>query len=395
VRGAGLAAGSTLAAGDPSLTVTALSWMNTAVQFQVTVPAGAAPGHVDLVATNVAGDQSILPAALEITPPNPQVSSVSPGSGGSVGGTPLTVAGSGFRAGSRFVLGEHVYEDGQPGGCTVVDSATIQLLTAATPGGSYDAVVIDPTGVEGRETDAFVFASLPVISSVFPSAGSVSGGTSVVIRGSGFALSGCTVSIDGTQQSQVSVDDPTRITLVTDPGLLGGPYTLSVQNPGGGTSSSSFTFTAASDPSILSIAPMRGSTSGGETVTLHGSNLPVSPVVRFGVDPDTGQGGTSATSVTWVDASTLEAVTPAHASGATSVLVSDPSTGQAAILASAFTFASSGGGGGGCSIAPSDVSGSPRTPLEPLAGGAWLGVLAAILVARARLARKSAGPRTA
>ncbi len=386
-RGVGLDAGSSLAASDPSLTLVPLSWFGNAVTFQVTVPAGAAPGHVDLTATAVGNERSILPAALEITPPDPVVSGVSPGSGDEGGGTPVTITGSGFSAGSRVVLGENVYPDGQPGGCTVVDASTIQLVTAPTASGACDAVVIDPTGIEGRESGAFVFAAMPTIATVFPPAGSAAGGTTVVIRGTEF-VAGCLVRIDGVQQSQVSFGDATRITLVTDAGIAGGPYALEVANPGGATATSLFTYVLAADPAIATVVPPSGTSNGGETVSIQGANFAPGSQVRFGADPDTGLGGSVAPTVTWIDAGTLEVVTPAHALGTVSVIVRDPSTSQAAVATGAYAFIAGGGGGGGgggCSIAPMD---QPRSPLEPLAGGAWLLALAAILVWRARHGRQ-------
>ncbi len=282
-----------------------------------------------------------------------------------------------------------MYPDGQPGGCTVVGPTTIQLVTAPTQPGVFDAVVIDASGVEGRETNAYSFFSVPVIASVFPTAGSASGGTSVVITGSDF-VSGCTVSIDGVAQTQVTVDDPTRITLVTDAGVAGGPYTLSVMNAGGGTSSASFSYTVESDPSLLSVSPPGGTTSGGDSITLAGANLPANATVVFGADPDTGLGGVPATSVTWIDATTIDVVTPTHGSGTVSVLVRDPVNGQATVLPAAYAFASTGGGGGGCSLAP---AGTPRSPFDPLAGSAWILAVASILLLRAR--RPRAESRTA
>jgi hypothetical protein len=215
---------------------------------------------------------------------------------------------------------------------------------------------------------------------VFPTAGSATGGTNVVIRGTEF-VSGCTVSINGVAQTQVTVDDPTRITLVTDPGTAGGPYTLSVVNAGGGTSSASFSYTAESDPSLLSVSPPGGTTSGGDAITLAGVNLPADATVVFGADPDTGLGGVPAASVTWIDATTIDVVTPTHGSGKVSVLVRDPASGQATLLPNAYAFASTGGGGGGCSIAP---AGTPRSPFDPLAGSAWILAVASILLLRAR-----------
>lgn len=389
LRGTGLVPGSSLVASDPTLTVVPTSWLSGGVTFQVTVPAGAPPGHSDLTVTDPGGTRSILPAALEITPANPAVLGVAPASGSSTGGTLVTITGSGFAAGDRVVLGQVAYEDGQPGGCTVVDATTIVLTTVPTQGGTYDAVVIDPSGVEGRAASAFTFVSLPVIASVFPAAGSAAGGTSVVIRGSGFSV-GCAVTIDGLAQSRVTVDDATRIVIVTDPGTAGGPYTLSVIDPGGGTSSASYSYAAGADPALLSIAPSRGKTSGGDAIELQGANLPANATVVFGADPDTGLGGTAAASVSGVDASTIDAVTPAHAAGSVSVLVTDPATGQATVLPSAFAFASPGGGGGGCSVAP---AGGPRSFDEALAGCLWLLALASIVWLRAQ--RTRAAPRRA
>ena len=51
--------------------------------------------------------------------------------------------------------------------------------------------------------------------------------------------------IDSVQQSNVTVADPTRIVVVTDPGIAGGPYLLEVENPGGAIASSAFAYTAS------------------------------------------------------------------------------------------------------------------------------------------------------
>lgn len=381
VRGSGLAAGSTLAASDPALAVTATAWFGSAVAFEVAVPAEAAAGHADLTATDLSGNRSILVAALEITPPDPGVAGVLPASGDPFGGTALTVLGSGFAAGARVVIGDVAYADGQAGGCTVVDPGTIQLVTSATAGGLHDVVVIDASGVEGRLEDAFLVATTPRIDSTFPAAGSALGGTSVVLRGDQF-VKGCTVRIAGVVQGQVFVDDSTRLSFVTAPGTAGGPYVLEVLNPGGATATSTFAYAAAADPSIAEVAPVRGSSSGGDTVTILGAGFAPGMEVVFGADADTGAGGAAVTA-TWIDAGTLEVTTPAHARGAASVLVRDPASGQASVVADAFTFVSSGGGGG-CSVASIDA------PPEPLAGAGWLLALALIVLARASRGARAA-----
>jgi len=394
VRGTGLVAGSTLEASDPTLTVTPLSWFGTQVAFNLTVPPAAAPGHVDLRVTDPLGRLAILPAAIEVTPTDPTVGGVMPSSGSSVGGELVTITGSDFRAGSRVVLGDRVYVDGEPGGATVVDPSTITLTTAATALGTHDVVVIDPTGVEGRLASAFQVADLPTIATVFPNTGAAAGGTFVVVRGSNFAA-GVELRIDGVLQSQVTLDSPTRLTVTTDAGVAGAQV-LEVRNADGGLAQAAYVYVPQGDPSLTQLVPATGETAGGESITLTGSNFTASTTVRFDVDPDTGAGGVPATAVTLVDPSTLSVETPAFGSGAgtVSVMVTEPMTGQASVLPAAFTFSASGGGGGGGGGAAPLRATSPPGPIEAVAGLWWLAVLLVFLAARSRSrSRATQAPR--
>lgn len=366
LHGTGLLTGSTLSASDPALTVVPTGWFTTLVTFQVTTPAGSAPGHADLTLVDSSGDTSILAGALEITPPDPSVISVSPPSGNKNGGTVLTIGGTNFGSGARVVIGQQIYVDGDPGGATVVGPNTITLTTAATSIGPHDVVVIDASGAEGRKTNGFTSAEIPTLHTVFPMAGSAAGGTTVVIRGADFSSS-AVVKINDVQQSQVTVSDSTRIVVVTDPGIAGGPYVLEVENPGGSLATSAFAYVAAADPVIFAVAPSSGKSDGGETVNVHGANFTSTTAVYFGVNADTGVGGT-ASSVTFVDASTLRVVTPAHASGNVNVLAVDMASGQAFVGSNAFAF-SSPSGGGGCSLVP--VDGLPKAK-DVAANAGWM-----------------------
>lgn len=380
--GTQLSAGSTLTASDPAVVVSAATFMNNSVAFTLTVPPATPPGHVDLIVTNLAGDTDLLPAAIEITPPDPTVTNVVPASGTAAGGTPLTISGTGFRAGARVVIGPNVYVDGA--GATVASANTITLTTAATPNGLYDVVVIDETGVEGRDANAFQAVVNPTLSSVFPAAGASAGGTEIRLRGADF-LPGLVVRIDGVVQSSVVVTDPMNATVTTDPGLPGGPYVLQITNPGGGMASSAFSYVAQADPVIAMVQPVTGSAAGGDTITLDGSGFGANTSVVFGADPLTGQGGTPAAAVMLLGPGTLEATTPALAAGAVSVMVIDSMTGQADVVAAAFTFQGGGGGGGGsCTVAP-----LPPQPFEPrdALGAWWLAAAAGALAWRARRAR--------
>jgi hypothetical protein len=364
LRGAGLDALCTLACSDPSIDVDVVSWMNTLVAFDVTVPAGTPNGHADLVVTNSLGDVAILAAALEITPPDPVVSSVSAPQGSDLGGTSLSVFGSNFAAGARVVIGDHAYVDGVD--ATVVDDSTITLTTRATLAGTYDVVVLDSSGEEGRLDDAFEFASIPQIATVFPMVGADLGGTEVVISGASF-VADSEVRIDGVTQTNVTLESSTRLRVITEPGTAGGPYVLEVENPSGEIATSVFAYAATPDPAVLGLAPAVGSTSGGDAVTISGSNFDADTEVVFDADAATGLGGTSV-SVSVVDASTLVVRAPAHAAGDVDLVVRDSGTGQAVALAAAYSYlAAESSGGGGCSTTPVGTPFDPRRAAETLA----------------------------
>jgi hypothetical protein len=388
VRGSGLTAGSTLSCSDPTIGVGVTGWFNSRLGAQVTVPADAPPGHCDLTVVNAAGERSVLVAGLEITPPDPSVVLVTPAQGDISGGTPLTIAGADFRPGARVVLGGEIYVDGAPGGCTVVNSGTITLTTRESAVGLSDVVVLDPTGVEGRIEGGFQFLAVPEIVASFPPAGAAAGGTELRISGANFDLES-TVRINGVLQGTVFPASEELLVVITEPGLVGGPYTVEVANPGGASATTLFSYVAQADPSLVDVAPGRAGTAGGETLTLLGADFGANLEVRFGADPDTGLGGRPAVSVTRVDSGTLEVVTPSLTAGVTSVLLRDLGTGQGDLLTNSLTVEgpSSGGGGSGmgCHTVPLQGPPDPRD----LVG---LGLLGALMFAGARRSHRGLRP---
>lgn len=392
LRGTSLAAGSTLTASDPDVTVAVQNWLGSAVIFRVTVPAGVEPGHVDLMVENTAGERSVLTAALELAPPNPTVSSVTPDVAGAGGGTQLTIVGTGFRPGARVVLGPRIYTDGEPGGCTVVDANHIQLTVGATTPGVHDLVVVDTTGVEGRLAGAYTAADLPSLASVFPSVGSASGGTQVRIAGSDLAPTAI-VRIDGVVQPDTTWESAASLVVVTAPGSAGGPYLLEVENPGGYVASTQFAYVANADPELFAVEPSVGPAAGGSVLTLMGSGFAPTTEVVFGADPVTGLGGTQATSVVYVDSQTLAVVSPPGASGPAAILLREPSTGQAVIEPAGFVYKSKGsGGGGGCHIRAAGPDSGGGSGYD---WALWIGALLAFSAWLASRARRQLVPSRA
>jgi glucose/arabinose dehydrogenase len=82
-------------------------------------------------------------------------------------------------------------------------------------------------------------------------------------------------------------------------------------------------------PSIAAVTPSSGSTLGATGVTITGANFQNGALVGFG--------GLTATSVVFSSATTLTAITPAHALGTVDVLVRNPDL-QSATATGAFTY---------------------------------------------------------
>jgi Domain of unknown function (DUF1929)/IPT/TIG domain/Glyoxal oxidase N-terminus len=95
------------------------------------------------------------------------------------------------------------------------------------------------------------------------------------------------------------------------------------------------TFAAASTPAptVSSVSPNNGPTSGGTAVTITGTNFAAGATASFG--------GTAATNVVVVNSTKITATTPAHAAGAVTVTVTV--NGQSGSLANGFTYNASGG----------------------------------------------------
>ncbi|HET6854716.1 MAG TPA: IPT/TIG domain-containing protein, partial [Pyrinomonadaceae bacterium] len=82
-------------------------------------------------------------------------------------------------------------------------------------------------------------------------------------------------------------------------------------------------------PAVSSVSPNSGSTSGGTSVTITGSNFASGAAVKFD--------STAATNVNVVNSTTITATTPAHAAGAANVVVTNADS-QSGTLPSGFTY---------------------------------------------------------
>ena len=206
-------------------------------------------------------------------PLNISVSSISPASGPTSGGTSVTITGNNF--------GDNVSVDfGNGNPATNVDRHSSTEITCTSPSGSGTvSVIVDTSNGNFTLSNAFTYVAAPTVTSISPTSGPAAGGTSVTITGTGFT--GTTgVKIGGAAATGVSVVNSTTITATTPAGTAGTASVL-VTTPGG-TNAANTLFTYVGAPTVSSISPIYGPVTGGTPVTITGTNLANATAVDFG-----------------------------------------------------------------------------------------------------------------
>ncbi|MCL5289261.1 MAG: IPT/TIG domain-containing protein [Acidobacteria bacterium] len=315
--------------------------VSSATQITAVTAAGSA-GVVDVTVTNTDGQSGVLSNGFDFLPA-PSVASVSPGTGPTSGGTAVVITGANFQAGATVQFGATA--------ATSVTVSSATLIQATSPAGAAGAVgvtVTNPDTQSGTLAGAFAYTAAPVVSSIAPSTGPVAGGTTVTITGANF-VSGATVTFGANAATGVVFNSATSITAVSPAGAAG-TVSVTVTNPSAqsGTLPLAFTYSQSPAPSITSVNPTSGAASGGTLVTIAGTDFQANATVSFG--------GTASPNVTVVSATSIQAVTPAHAAGAVNVVVTNPDA-QTGTLTNGFTF----------NAPPTVTNVSPSS--GPLAGG--------------------------
>lgn len=266
--GTGFIAPVTVTVGGASATnVTVLD--DTSVSFDT--PAGSA-GAASVVLTSVG--QTASTTYTYVNPP-PAITSFTPSSGSRAGDDTIVITGSGFLNGATVSIG------GANAISVSVDSST--QITAVTPAGTSPTAAVVVTNTDAQSVTAgstYAYVN-PSISSLNPTSGTTTGGTTVTINGAGLAgASGVTI---GGHAAAIVSNSGTQIVITTPAGGLPGPESLAV-TVAGTTASSTYNYTAPA-PAITSINPTTGSTDGGTTVTITGTDLGGVTSVTFALTP--------------------------------------------------------------------------------------------------------------
>jgi hypothetical protein len=253
--------------------------VNNAGQVTATSPAAGAAGPVHVTVTTPggtssagAGDQFTYVQAA------PAVTSVSPATGSTGGGTVVTITGTNFTPGTPTVA------FGANAGAVTAFSATAITVTApAGAAGQVHVVVTTPAGSSPTGTsDLFTYATgnpgPPTITGTSPISGPSSGGTSVVITGTNF-LNATSVQFGSVNATSYTVNSPTQITATAPAGTT--TVDVTVITPQGTSAHGAldeYTYTFSNNGySITLSASTTSPAAGGSVVLTATANKDVGP----------------------------------------------------------------------------------------------------------------------
>ena len=316
---------------------------------------GAAPAENSLPGLGISVDDVVgiaLPAASPV-PPKPALSSVSPASGPEAGGNTVTLMGSGFVSPATVSFG------GVPATAVTVTGSTTITATAPAGTGTADVSVATALG-SSTLTGAYAYEPVPTVASLSPAVGPSAGGTAVTITGTGFTPDAA-VQFGTVPASSVTVSSATSLTAVSPAGTAG-TVDVTVTTAGGTSATTNAdAYSYADVPTITSVSPDAGSTSGGTSVDITGTG--------FTQDADVHFGSIEATGVTVIDSTSLTAFAPTSQAGTVDITVTTPGGTSALSSADQYTFAD----------VPTVVSISPSA--GPVAGGTVVTVTGSNFVA--------------
>lgn len=193
-----------------------------------------------------------------------------------------------------------------------IPHATQPPVAAAAPAGAGTVrTAVTARQGTGAGTDLTLVLAAPVIGSVAPNQGSVDGGNTVTLTGTGFT--GATSVSFGTVAAAFIAVSGTQVTAIA-PAASAGTVNVTITTPGGTSAGVPYTYVAA--PVLGGVTPAQGPLAGGNTVTLSGTGFTGATSVHFGVN--------AASSFTVVSATQLTASVPSGGPGPVAVTVTTP-----------------------------------------------------------------------
>jgi len=295
-----------------------------------TSPAGSV-GPVDIRVTVGAGTSATGSADIftYVGPGQPTVNGLDPNRGSQLGGTRVTIYGSGL-------TGVTAVRFGATAATILYGYNDTQIAVTAPPGtGTVDVTVTTPIGVSAAgAADNFTFyvPGPPVVYAVDPWRGTSLGGTSVVLYGS--ALTGATaVSFGSTPVRNFFQTSDTQLYLTSPPGTVGTTVDITVTTPVGTSAISNadkYSFFAPPVPVVNAVSPNLGGTNGRNRVQMYGSGFTGATSVRFG--------GTVAPGYYSITDDSIAVTSPPGSLGTVDITVTAPGGTSAPSAGDKFTY---------------------------------------------------------
>lgn len=238
-------------------------------QIIVNTPSSSIPQSVDVIITNP--DETSVTVSDGFTYVlGPEITSVAPNKGLTLGGENVTLSGN------HFIDGAKVYFNNTLVPSTLVSNSEISLTTPSWPiAETVNVKLVNPDGQEVTLNSGYQYVyPKPVILSITPSEGDVSGNLLIDIKGEHF-LNNAKVYFDNVQLTNVTFYSSNQLKVRTPQWDDAGIVDVKVVNPDGqeDIKTDGFTYKLPAEPQIQSITPVEGPLSGGTQVKVLGTNL--------------------------------------------------------------------------------------------------------------------------
>ncbi len=279
------------------------------------------PGTVNVQVMNGDSQSFTLPTSYTYNPV-PTLNSINPTSGVLAGGSTLTISGTGFISGATVSIGGITCASP-----TVISSTSMTCVVPTNTAGTKNVVITNPDSQNVTLANSYTYNPFPTISAITPNNGKLAGGTTITLTGSGF-ITGATVTIGGSACTSSNVSSSTSMTCIT-PAKSAGSYNLLLTNPDTQSVTVASGFTYNEFPTITSISPNNGLLAGGNKLTITGTGFLSGVTVTIG--------GTSCTSPTALNSTTVTCNLPAKNVGTYNIVVTNSDT-QSTTLANGYTY---------------------------------------------------------
>ncbi|MBI3179231.1 MAG: IPT/TIG domain-containing protein, partial [Deltaproteobacteria bacterium] len=201
---------------------------------------------------------------------------VLPNRGETTGGLLVEIVGLGFAEGMTVYFG---MTQANPAETVFLTESRMQTITPAGDPGVVDVAVVESETSFGVLTAGFEYYEKVTLISVTPQSGPTTGGTQVLVEGTGF-VEGTRIQFGSTPAIDATLIDRTQA-FVESPALARGRYAVTVAN-NNGRATLADAFRTFEPVRVTGVVPFAGPLAGGTPVVVHGQGLVDPSSVRFG-----------------------------------------------------------------------------------------------------------------